>query len=223
MPSDSELSGSYMGREPGSTMRPRGLRRASRFATVGAILAVGVASPWWFGWLTSGSSGSFSSFSGRIPTPTGIYAPTALDEARASHVEAIAGPGYHIVQVSRVFVSGRVPAYPGAPVSSLPNSEIVNLASGTDVMLRSTSNLLDVTLEPRYPSTKSLDVTMANTGPHGNVHLLHVEGAFTVGITDFPERPSAALSKAKLTSFEGAIWNFYASASQTSPSQTTKQ
>ena len=204
-------------------MRPQRTRRRTRYATLGAILAVGVAGPWWFGWFGSGSSSTFSRSGAGLPAPTGIYAPTALDQARASRVEAIAGPGYHIVQVSRVFVSGRVPGYPGASVASLPRSKIANLASGTDVMLRSTSNLLDVTLEPRYPSSNSLDVTMANTGPHGNVHLLHVEGAFTVGITDFPERPNAALSKAELSSLESAIWNFYSSASQTSPGQTTKQ
>lgn len=211
------LSDNNMVGEPGSPVGRRRGRRKTWFAAFGAILAVGVASPWWFGWLGGGPSSTFSRYGAGLPTPTGIYAPTAIDEARAARVEAIAGPAYHIVQVSRVFVSGRVPGYPGASVASLPGSKIANLASGTDVMLKSTSNFLDVTLEPRYPSSNNLDVTMANTGPQGDPLILHVKGGFSVGITDLPARPSAALSNTELSSLESAIWNFYSSASQTSP------
>jgi hypothetical protein len=219
--SDSELRDSYMTSGPGSTLRRRRGHRTTWLAGLGVILAVGGGSPWWFGWFGSSSSSIF--YGAKVPTPTGIYAPTALDETRASRVAAIAGPAYHMISVSRVFVFNRPPAYPGAPVPSVPNSSIADGAWGTDVKLRSRSNLLDVSLEPRSPSHNGLDVTIANIGIGGNLHVLHVEGAFSVGITDYPARSNTALSKVQLLSLESAIWRFYTSASQSPTSPPTKQ
>ncbi|MGC8514296.1 MAG: hypothetical protein ACP5P1_14875 [Acidimicrobiales bacterium] len=183
----------------------RGSGRPLRLFGVALVAGVVVAGgSWWFGWL-GGPSPSFFVHS-KIPAATGIYAPTAVDQARAKAVAAIVGGDYRVVSVSRVYAYN---APPGAPKTTTTAPGPASPAWGTVVVLDSPSTRLDIAWIPSDPATPGVSYEHVLPMGAGRQGVIRVGAPGEVSFTYSYIKPGSALPASRLTTLANQLWAYY--------------
>lgn len=171
------------------------------FALVAGVVLAGGS--WWFGWL-GGPSPSFFVHS-KIPSPSGLYAPTAADQARAKAVAGIVGGDYRVMSVSKIFAYNNPAGIPKV-ATTVPGPGSPEW--GTDIVLDSPSSRLDIGLTPEVPpSPVAYEHVLAVGG--GQQGVIRVGGAAEVSVTYSYISPGSALSSSRLAALANELWAYY--------------
>lgn len=169
---------------------------------VAGVVAAGGS--WWFGWL-GGPSPSFF-VRGKIPAATGLYAPTAVDSARAEAVAGMVGGDYRVVSVSRVYAyNGR----PGAPKAATTVPGPASPVWGTDVVLDSASTRLDIAWMPSVSATQGVSYEHVMAVGADGQGVIRVGGPGEVSVTYNYVNSRSALPASRLAGLANELWAYY--------------